>query len=213
MAQGPAATNECGATSLSRPRPSRSAGFSMLELAVVLAMILAATTIAIPSMITVVANSNLHKGMESMATVFQNGRAIAVKQNTVARIRFQLNNKNWVAYVDNGLTPAGLSTSSPQLWLPRNFNKVAAPTGINPAPLTAAACGSTLTPDTTNDTYFNQLGIPCQYSSGTCSTSQSYAHYFTYQGTMGTRTSWAAMCVSPAGRLKAWYWSGNAWNN
>ncbi|MGZ4819318.1 MAG: pilus assembly FimT family protein [Terriglobales bacterium] len=192
---------------------SRAAGFSMLELAIVLAMILAATTIAVPSMVTVVANANLHKGMSSLASVFQNGRTLAVKQNTISRIRFQLNNKNWVAYVDNGLNPAGLTTSSAQLWLPRNFSKVAAPSGTNPTPLDTATCGSTISPDTTDDTYFNQLGIPCQYSSGTCSSSQAFAYYFTYQGTLNMSTSWAAMCVSPAGRFKAWYWSGSAWKN
>jgi len=176
-------------------------------------MILAATTVAIPTMINVLANSTLRKGMENVSTILQNGRALAIKQNIIARVRFQLNGSSYVAYVDNGISPTGLTTSSPQLWLPRKLSKVPAPTGTNPTPLTAAACGSTLSPINADSTYYNQLGIPCQYSSGTCGSNQAYAHYFTYQSTFGTRTSWAAMCVSPAGRLKAWYWNGSAWKD
>ncbi len=198
---------------VSSPRVCAWRGFSVLELMVVVAMILTASTVAIPTMINVLSNSTLRKGMENVSSAFQNGRGLAVKQNMIARMRFQLNGSNWVVYVDNGANPAGLTTSSPQLWLPRKFSKVAAPAGTNPTPLDAAACGSALSPNTTDDTYFNQLGVPCQYSSGSCGSTQAFAHYFTYQAAFGSRTSWAAMCVSPAGRLKAWYWSGSAWQN
>lgn len=194
-------------------RSLRAAGFSMLELMIVLSMILAATTIAVPSMITVVANARLHQGMGNLSSLFQNGRTLAVRGNSITRIRFQLVNNNWMAFVDNGVNPTGLTSTVPQLALPVNFSKVGPPSGGAPTPLDAATCGSTITPDTTDDTYFNQLGIPCQYSSGACSSSQAFAYYFTYQGSANMSTNWAAMCVSPAGRIKTWYWSGSAWTN
>jgi type II secretory pathway pseudopilin PulG len=197
----------------SLPRPLRAAGFTMLELMIVLSMVLAATTIAIPSMITVVANTRLRRGMDSLSSLYQNGRGLAVKQNTVTRVRFQVSDNNWVAYVDNGISPSGLTTSAPQLWMPMRFTKVSPPSGTSPAPLDAAACGSSIAPDTIDDTYFNQLGIPCQYSSGSCSASQSYAYYFNYLGSMNMSTTWAAMCISPAGRVRTWYWDGSAWKN
>ena len=197
-----------------RPRLLRVAGFSMLELMIVLAMVMTATTIAVPTMITVMANARLRQGMGNLSSLFQNGRALAAKQNRITRIRFQLTNNNWVAYVDNGISPNGLTSTTPQLWLPAKFSKVGPPSGTAPAPLDAATCGSSsITPDTTDDTYFNQLGIPCLYSSGSCSTSQAYAYYFTYQGSANMSTTWAAMCVSPAGRVKGWYWDGSAWKN
>lgn len=197
-----------------RLRSLRVAGFSMLELMIVLAMVLVAATVAVPSMITVVANTRLRQGMGSLSTLYQNSRALAVKQNKITRVRFQLSNNNWVAYVDNGISPSGLTTSAPQLWLPMRFAKVDAPSGTAPEPLDAAACGSSsISPDTTDDTYFNQMGTPCLYSGGSCSSNQSYAYYFTYQGSMNMSTAWAAMCVSPAGRMKAWYWDGGAWKN
>jgi type II secretory pathway pseudopilin PulG len=192
-------------------RSTRVAGFSMLELIIVLAMVLVASTVAVPSMITVVTNTRLRQGMGSLSTLYQNSRALAVRQNKITRVRFQLSNNNWVAYVDDGISPSGLTTSAPQIWLPKKFAKVDPPSGTAPAPLDAATCGSSISPDTTDDTYFNQMGTPCLYSSGSCSSNQSYAYYFTYQGSMST--AWAAMCVSPAGRIKAWYWDGGAWQN
>jgi Tfp pilus assembly protein FimT len=195
------------------PRPLRAAGFSMLELMIVLAMAMTATTIAVPTMVTVVANARLHRNMGNISSLFQNGRTLAVRGNTITRMRFQLTNNNWMAYVDNGVNPSGLTSTVPQLSLPVNFSKVGPPSGSAPTPLDAATCGSTIAPDTTDDTYFNQLGVPCQYSSGTCSSSQAYAYYFTYKGSMNLSTSWAAMCVSPAGRVKAWYWTGSGWTN
>jgi Tfp pilus assembly protein FimT len=195
------------------PRALRAAGFSLLELTIVLAMIMTATTIAVPTMVTVLANARLHRNMGNLSSLYQNGRTLAVRGNSITRIRFQLINGNWMAFVDNGVNPGGLTSTVPQLALPVNFSKVVPPTGTAPTPLDAATCGSTITPDTTDDTYFNQLGIPCQYSSGTCSNSQAYAYYFTYKGSMNMSTTWAAMCVSKAGRIKSWYWTGSGWTN
>ena len=196
-------------------QPSRrvSPGFSLLELTVVLAMALVATTIAVPTMINVMANAQLRQGMNNLSTLYQNGRTAAVRKNSITRLRYQLSNHRYVAWVDDGINPSGLTTGSAQVWLPDKISKVAAPSGSSPTPLTAAACGSTITPDTTDDTYFNQLGVPCQYSAGSCSNSQAFVQYFTYRGTLNMGTTWAALCVSPAGRIKAWYWDGNAWTN
>ena len=194
-------------------RSMRAAGFSMLELMIVLAMAMTAATIAVPTMVTVLANARLHRSMGNLSSLYQNGRTLAVRGNSITQIRFQLINNNWMAFVDNGVNPGGLTSTVPQLALPVNFSKVDPPTGSEPTPLDAATCGSTITPDTTDDTYFNQLGVPCQYSGGTCSSSQAYAYYFTYKGSMNMSTTWAAMCVSPAGRVKAWYWTGDAWTN
>jgi hypothetical protein len=111
----------------------------------------------------------------------------------------------------------GLTTSMPQVWLPAKFTQVDPPSGGTPTALTASACGSATTLDSTptDDTYFNQMGIPCAYDSATnpsCSGSQAFAYYFNYLES-ANNPSWAALCVSPAGRMKAWYWTGNSWTN
>ncbi len=189
-------------------------GFSMVELMVVVGIIITLTAISVPTVSKLLTSARLRGGMGDLSGLFQNARNLAVRQNTITRVRFQSSNNRWVAFVDNGANPTGLTQSTPQVWLPPQFSKVSPPSGSTPSALDNATCGasSSSTLDTTDDTYFNQLGIPCQYSSGTCSTATPFASYFNYAET-ASRTSWAALCVSPAGRIKAWYWTGNSWTN
>jgi prepilin-type N-terminal cleavage/methylation domain-containing protein len=199
------------------PMPNRSVhsdqGFSIVELLVVVAIIMVLTAVAVPTVTTAVASARMRGAMGDISGLFQNARGLAVRQNTLAHVRSQLINNRWQFYVDtltsNGWT--GLTTSAPQVWLPPHLTKVGPPSGGTPTALDAAKCGSSSTPDTTDDTYFNQLGSPCLYNSGACSTSQAFVYYFNYAGASGP--SWTAMCVSPAGRMKAWYWNGSGWSN
>jgi Tfp pilus assembly protein FimT len=195
--------------------PPRTDGFSMLELLIVVSIVITVTAISLPTFTNLVATTKLHGAMGNLSSLFQNSRSLAVRQNTISRVRFQLTSNRWVAFVDNGVNPAGLTTSAPQLWLPLQFSKEAAPSGGAgaPTPVDNATCGAnSVTTLDGGDTYFNQLGIPCQYSSGTCSGGQAFAYYFKHTPTSGS-ARWAAMCVSPAGRVKTWYWNGSSWTN
>ena len=189
-------------------------GFSTIELLIVVAIVISVTAISLPTLTNVVATSQLRGGMNDLSGLFQNARNLAVRQNIISRVRFQLTNGEWVGYVDNGASPTGLTTSVPQIWLPRQFSKVSAPSGGagSPSALTAATCGSSSAPDTIDDTYFSSVGIPCQYSSGACSGGQAFAYYFNYAASLGG-TRWTSICVSPAGRITTWYWTGGSWTN
>jgi len=194
----------------------RAGGFSMVELLVVVAIVISVTAISLPTLTNLVATGHLRGGMNDLSGLFQNARSMAVRQNMISRVRFQLTNGEWVAYVDNGASPAGLTSSAPQLWLPRQFTWVSAPSGSGgtPTPVNDATCGasSSSTLDTIDNTYFSQLGTPCYYNSGTCSAGYAFAYYFNYAAALGG-TRWTALCVSPAGRMKAWYWTGSSWTN
>ena len=185
----------------------------MVELLVVVAIIFALTAISLPTLTSLLAASQVRGAMGDLSGLFQNARNLAVRQNTITWVRFQNSNNRWVAFVDNGASPTNLTTSTPQVYLPTQMTKVSPPSGT-PTALDEATCGaaSSSTLDTTHDTYFNQLGIPCQSSGSTCSTATPFAHYFNYAGSSGS-PSWAALCVSPAGRIKAWYWTGSSWTN
>jgi hypothetical protein len=63
---------------------------------------------------------------------------------------------------------------------------------------------------------FNSRGIPCLWdtSSGNCTNAgtQAFVWYYVFQPPFGSNR-WAALSVSPAGRIKNWYWDGAAWKN
>jgi len=185
----------------------------MVELLVVVAIVFALTAISLPTFSGLLTSAQLRGGMGDLSGLFQNARNLAVRQNTITWVRFQSSNNRWVAFVDNGASPTNLTTSTPQIYLPGELSWVSGGTGA-PAALDDTACGaaSTSTVDTTDDTYFNQMGVPCVYSSGSCPGGQPFAYYFNYAAT-SSQTNWAAMCVSPAGRIKAWYWTGSSWTN
>jgi Tfp pilus assembly protein FimT len=190
-------------------------GFSTVELMVVTGIVMILIGISLPTLWSVVATAQLRGGMNDLSGLFQNARNIAVGRNIISRVRFQLSGGEWAAYVDNGASPTGLTSSVPQISLPSKFSKVSPPSGSGaPTPLTATTCGanSLTTLDTTDDTYFSSVGIPCQYSSGACSGTQAFAYYFNYAASFGG-TRWTSICVSPAGRMTTWYWNGLSWTN
>jgi prepilin-type N-terminal cleavage/methylation domain-containing protein len=196
-------------------------GFSMVELLVVVAIIATVVAITLPIVSTALTSAKLRGGMGDLSGLFQNARNVAVRRNRISKVHFQVSNSRQIAYVDwyNCDTTnvwCGLGTSMPQIWLPPKFTQVDPPTGGAgvPTAMDAAACGSATTLDSTgtDDTYFNQMGIPCTYSGGTCSTAQAFVYYFNYAEN-ANNPSWSALCVSPAGRIKAWYWTGSSWTN
>jgi len=197
-------------------RPKHAGGFSMVELLVVVAIVIGLTAISLPTLTTLAATTKMRGAMGNLSGLYQNARSMAVKQNKITRVRFQFSNNRWVVFVDNGTSPTGLTTATPQIYLPAQMSKVSPPSGGAGAPtaLNDTICGASTssTLDTTDDTYFNQMGLPCLYSAGACSAGGPFAYYFNYAGTLGG-ASWSAVCVSPAGRLKAWYWTGSSWTN
>ena len=191
---------------------SRGFGFTIIELVLVVAIILTLTAIAVPPLPKVIAASQIRGGMGDLSGLFQNARNIAVRQNTISRVRFQSTSNRWTAYIDNGANPTGLTTTTPRVVLPPQFKKVSPPSGGTPSAISSTTCGSGTSLDTTDGTYFSQTGSPCVYSGGVCTTSQAFTYYFTYSEN-SSNPNWAALCISPAGRLKAWYWTGGAWTN
>jgi Tfp pilus assembly protein FimT len=198
----------------------RAAGHTIVELLIVAAIILCVTALSLPTMNNVISSSKLRSGMGELSGIFQTCRSQAVKQNKIKELRFQVTGGRTIAFVDDAVN-AGLSSSTPQIWLPAEFSKVDEPAGGEGAPpaldaVTMWGSNSTDTPNSTNDTFFNQLGVPCTYNTGsgvcTGAGASGFVYYFTYSGSMGT-TQWAAIGVSPAGRIKTWFWDGSLWKN
>ncbi len=197
----------------------RALGLSMVELLVVLAIVVCVTVFSLPTMTHMLATAKLRGGMSDLSAFFQAARTEAVKRNTVKFVQFQITSGRAMAYVDDATTSTGLTTTTPQVWLPIQFSKVnGEPSGAGAPPALdtttmwgANSSGSAMTTDP-DQTYFSQTGVPCSYSSGVCNTGVGYLYYFTYSGALGDPT-YAALGISPAGRIKTWYWNGSSWGN
>ena len=223
-------------TKLNRPRLTMQAaagarGFSLVEVMVVVAIALVLMAIAIPQMATSLTLAKWRGEMADLSGVFQSCRSQAVKNNQTEQLNFTTNHGVAVAYIfDLSTDPSTLAldqdtesmlAKQKQVWMFSQFAQVSAPTGVNPPPLTKGSMwgGSdtslpiTPSPSTpaTNNLCFNSRGIPCtcpNTPAGYCtSITNGYAFYFT-QG-----QQWGAVGVSPAGRIKTYFWNGEAWGN
>jgi hypothetical protein len=166
------------------------------------------TVAAMPNMVTSIANMRLRSSMTSLAGVLQNCRVLSVKQNKHMTTHFDANTYGIVAYVKPSVASGGPSTEDSQVELEAPVSRVDAPSGLgSPDPISTSVLG--FTPEN-GEPSFNPSGLPCVYSSGTC-TNHGFIYYFHDRRPQNQAQGWAALSISPAGRLKKWYWSGSAW--
>jgi len=152
--------------------------------------------------------------MTSLSGVLQNCRMLAVKQNLTMTTHFVVDTfgstQGVMAYVKQATDPNPLITTDSQVQLEEPIMQVTAPSGPGaPTPVDPVSqLGFT---PVTSDASFNSTGLPCAYSSGTCPI-RGFIYYF-HDSRLAGQTGWAALSISPAGRLKKWYWNGSTWNN
>ena len=189
-------------------------GFSLLELVMVVAIAMILLATALPQLATSLTYTKWRGEMSDLSGVFQTCRSQAIKNNAAQQLDFTTNDGKTVAYIDvPGSTDPSLSGKT-QVWMFSQFSKVDPPTGENPSPLNKATMwggSDTSLPDTTHNICFNARGIPCicpETPAGYCtSITNGYAFYFNQD------QQWAAVGVSPAGRIKTFFWDGGAWAN
>lgn len=190
-------------------RTEKQAGFSLLEVALVAAIGMIVTATAIPNMVDAIANMRLRSSLTSLAGVIQNCRMLAVKQNQAMSTHFSPTSTGVVAYVNLASSSSTYTTGDSQVELEAPVIQTTTATGPGaPTPLASTTLG--FTPQT-SDPSFNSTGLPCAYSSGLCP-NNGFIYYF-HDMRPGGKTGWAALSISPAGRLTKWFWSGSAWTS
>lgn len=202
-------------TNLQRSSAAVSRGFTLVEMMVVVAILLVVIAIALPSMVTAISSAKLRGGMSELSGIVQTCRSQAVRRNETRELFFTTSGGRTVAYVDVPGT-TDLKPLQQQVWLNAQFSKATEPTG-GPTKLDGAAIGGgSSTPNSTDNICFNSRGIPCSCPSSVNDScvgiTNGYAYYFSL-GPDGGNKSWAAVGVSPAGRIKTLFWNGSAWAN
>jgi Tfp pilus assembly protein FimT len=192
---------------------SRLAGFSTIELVLVLGIMLIVAGFVIPSAVQTWYAMELRASAAEVSDLMQQARMLAAKKNATYPIRYQLANGVQQAYIDLNNNNA-LDVGEPNVLLARMTAAAGAPTGGagQPSPYVLAGDTSTGTPfDNTNTLAFSPRGLPCNYSAPpTCSTPA--ASYFVYYFQDGRPNGWSAVLVTKAGRSKILMWNGSTWH-
>jgi type II secretory pathway pseudopilin PulG len=202
-------------------RLNRVVGFSLFELLVVVAIGLLVTAIGLPLMNNVIANMRLRASMTSVSGLLQNTRMAAVKQNKIMTAKYtNLSSPPYslIYYIKLASDSSVLATSDPQVEMEAPIVPSPAPAGPGaPAAIAVSVLG--FTPqgiDASSSLFasFNSGGSPCVYSGALCTNSGStgFIEYFK-DNRIGGSGGWAAISVTPAGRIKRWFWSGSAWTD
>jgi prepilin-type N-terminal cleavage/methylation domain-containing protein len=199
---------------MSRLRFQSRRGFSLVELIMVMAIMLAIAAIALPRFVTFVSNYQLKAGLTGVSGVLQQTRMLAVKKNSHIKMRTYTANNRTFVYGDLD-DNSSRSNGEPVTQLP---TKVSIQTSGNPGDATTipnfAAESSSV------DVQFNSRGLPCVMISGICQNLNTTASpvrnvgfviYVQNTGRFGV-SQWGAVTVTPAGRIQTWVWNGGSYS-
>jgi prepilin-type N-terminal cleavage/methylation domain-containing protein len=188
-------------------------GFTLLEMLLVAAIGTIITVTAVPNMITGISNMRLRSSMTSLAGVIQNCRMMSVKQNQAMTSHFSPQPEGVIVYVKAATDTSSYTATDSQVELQAPVLQVMAPSGPNaPSAISTAVLGFTpVNISTPVNPSFNSTGLPCAYASGVCPNS-GFIYYFHDMRPQG-KQGWAALSISPAGRLKKWFWNGTVWTD
>lgn len=192
------------------PAVAASRGFSLVELLMVAAITLVLSTIAIANISAVVSSARIHAGISSMSGLLQNTRMMAVKRNKAMTAHVQIEGDGTlVGYIKPAGDTSERTAKDTQIEWESPVIRLAEPTGADaPGELTTAQLG--FTPQT-GDISYNSRGLPCAYSGGIC-TNAGFLYYFKDTSREG-RHGWAALSISPAGKINKWFWLQTSWNH
>lgn len=188
--------------------PNAQSGLTMVEVLVVVSIGLLLSAIALPNMLNVIATTRLRSNISTLSGIFQDCRMLAVKNNSTMTTHFVTQTEGIIAYVKYATDTSALQTSDPQVELQDPILQYGAPNDPTIPSLDTTVLG--FVPQT-GIASFNSRGLPCAYSSGTCAAS-GFAYYFK-DTRRGGSSGWAAVSISPAGRITRWFWNGTGWGN
>lgn len=187
-----------------RMRDRSASGFSLLELMIVVGILMVITAMAMPKIMTTIADVRLRSAVNSASGLMQQARMMAIKDNQLRKIKYTNVASGGFVYVDVN-DDDHIQPTEAQVQMGSTILGYNAPTGL-PA-LVQANLG--YSPVVTSVLMFNPRGLPC---SAVTTCGSGMVIYFTDSRTVGS-PGWGAVSVSPAGRVKTWLWTGSAWGD
>lgn len=179
-------------------------GFSLLEMMIVVAILMVIAAMAIPKIMTNVADIRLRGAVNSASGIIQDARMRAIKDNQLRKVKYSNIASGGFVYVDVN-DDGSMQSTEPGVQMGSTILAYSTPTGVT----ALANTDLSYTPTTVTSIMFNPRGLPCS-AANTCGAGMVF--YFTDSRTVGS-PGWAAVSVSPAGRVKTWLWNGSRWND
>ncbi|HKV91120.1 MAG TPA: prepilin-type N-terminal cleavage/methylation domain-containing protein [Candidatus Angelobacter sp.] len=191
-------------------RFASQAGFTLTELLVVVAIISIVVGLSIPNFIRTIDNTKLKAATQKLAAAYQDARLRATQTNTPYEVLLSAAGvtPSQVCVDLNGDGVCGAGDPVTVFPVQVSLNNAGVPLGLN-----AAELGFTPSLiDQTQGISWNGYGIPCQRSSSAapCATVAGWVQYLQLRRSGGD-VLYAAVAVSPTGRIKTWMYdpSGN----
>src|SRR5262245_9528939 len=191
-------------------------GFSLFEVAVILSVGLILAAIGLPRMSNVIAMQKLRGSMTTASSFLQNVRMLAIKKNrTMTAFAFNRTDPPYslVYWTKEPTDSSSFSPEFSQAELEAPITPMPTPTGLGaPAAITNTDLGLLVDPEVTAPS-FNSRGLPCKFNivTGQCE-NKAFITYFK-DNRIGGSGGWAAVSITPAGRIKRWFWNGSAWTD
>jgi prepilin-type N-terminal cleavage/methylation domain-containing protein len=213
----------------------RQRGFTLLEAVIVVAIVLIVAAMAAPRMLQFTDSENLRSAAQSYASLLEQARMRASDDNAAYEVLTGTQNGSPVVYVDlndNGSLDSTSPNLEPFVELPKQvtITDTGAPVegfgdntnlGIDALELENSPMVTYTNGTAEPGLAFNEHGLPCQRIAKLTSCQNSttvggnphmvaWVSYLKYANNNGT-TSWAAVSVTPAGRIKTWNHSSGVW--
>jgi len=203
---------------------NRQSGFSLIELLVVLGIIMVVAAIATPSIVNGVNGIRLRSAASEISGIMQQARQLAVRNNRYYTVKPAVVTGARAAYVDvnyNNNFDGGAPAPEPMVQFPQNVAVVAAG-APNTANLIAQCCTTFVPQNASIMPSFNSRGLPCvgaanpPPANALCNIRDAggntvgFVYYMNQTRPFGA-VGWAAVSVTPAGRIRVWTYSGTTW--
>ena len=202
----------------------KHSGFSLIELLIVIAIIMVIAAMATPNIMNAINSIRLRSAASEVAGLLQQCRQAAVRGNRYYTIKPATVTGVRAAYVDlnyNNTFDNVAPTPEPLIQFPANITVVSAG-APNIANLRAQCCSTFTEQAATILPSFNARGLPCVGTSNpppvnsVCNTRDAgnntvgFIYYMNQTRPFGA-VGWAAVSVTPAGRIRVWTYSGSTW--
>jgi len=182
---------EYGAISMKNPE----SGFSLVELTVVCVILIIISAIAIPNIVQANANYKLNAAGHSVASLLQQARMQAVKNNQPQYAQYTASG---LAFVNDGSTTT-YAVGNADVALAGGLAFNAAPTPDH-GQLDNYVGGVGAVIQLGGNIGFNARGLPCVANGNTCPSGNTAFEWFIQNGNRG----WEVVTVTPSGRIKSW---------